>query len=78
MYHLFESQPFYLVSRKSPPDRGSESVSPPVSPPESVYVRESTSLLRESVSPPKISKQTSNILQHSSVLSQLLTQRDLK
>ena len=58
-----------------------ESVSPPhqsVSPPESVYVRESTSLPHESVSPPKIPKgveQTGNILQHSSVLSQLLTQR---
>ena len=62
---------------ESPPDHGGESVSSPrqsVSPPESVYVRESTSLPRESVSPPKIPEQTGNILQHSSVLSQLLTQ----
>ena len=67
-----------------PPDCGGESASPPresVSPPESVHVYESTSLPHESVSPPEIperAKQTSNILQHSSVLSQLLTQRTPK
>ena len=65
----------------SPPDCGGESASPlreSVSSLESVHVHESTSLPRESVSPPKIpkrAKQTGNILQRSSVLSQLLTQR---
>ena len=65
----------------SPPDCGGESASPPcesVSSLESVHVYESTSLPRESVSPPKIpkrAKQTGNILQRSSVLSQLLTQQ---
>ena len=64
-----------------PPDCGGESASPPcesVSSLESVHVYESTSLPRESVSLPKIpkrAKQTGNILQRSSVLSQLLTQR---
>lgn len=65
----------------SPPDCGGESASPPhesVSSLESVHVHKSTSLPHESVSPskiPKRAKQTSNILQPSSVLSQVLTQQ---
>ena len=77
---VFESQPFYLVSRCS---LLIVVVSQPVHlvslcPLRSLSTFMSQPICHESVSPPEIperAKQTSNILQRSSVLSQLLTQR---